>query len=113
MNEIVVSVLLVLGSFFMFLAGLGTFRFPDLYSRMHAATKASSFGIGLMLAGFILYDFSWYLFIESVLIMLFIFITAPVAAHMLGRVGYMLNVPQYEKTVVDEMVNLYNKNSGV
>lgn len=110
MKDVFVAILLIMGSFFMFLAGLGTFRFPDLYSRMHAATKASSFGIGLMLTGFILYSFSWYLFIESLLIMAFIFITAPVAAHMLGRAGYLLNVPQYEKTVIDEMTTLYENN---
>ncbi len=108
MNDIIVAILLVLGSFFMFLAGLGTFRFPDLYSRMHAATKASSFGVGLMLTGYLVYNFSWYLFFESLLIIIFIFITAPVAAHMLARAGYFLHVPKYENTIVDEMENLYD-----
>lgn len=108
MKDLVVAFFLLSGSFFMFLAGLGTFRFPDLYSRMHAATKAASFGIGLMLIGIIVHNFSWFLFIKSVLIIIFIFITAPVASHMLGRVGYLLKVPKYEKTIADEMTELYD-----
>ena len=62
MIQWIAAFFLILGAFFMFLAGLGTFRFPDLYSRMHAATKAGSFGVGLMLTGFVIYYFSWYLF---------------------------------------------------
>ncbi len=103
MNEIVAAFFLLSGSFFMFLAGLGVWRFPDLFSRMHAATKAGSFGIGLMLAGLVILYFSWYWLIICALIIFFVFITAPVAAHMLGRAGYLLNVPKYEKTIVDEM----------
>ena len=96
----------------MFLAGLGTLRFPDLFSRMHAATKAASFGIGLMLTGLVIIYFSWYLLIMSILIIFFIFITAPVAAHMLGRAGYLLKVPQYEKTIADEMADVFERSSS-
>lgn len=107
MIEIIVALLLVSGSFFMFLAGLGTYRFPDIYSRMHAATKAASFGIGLMLGAFIIYYFSWPIFLEACAIIAFIFITAPVAAHMIGRTAYLLGVKQCDETVVDEMTDLY------
>lgn len=93
----------------MFLAGLGTWRFPDLYSRMHAATKAASFGIGLMMTGILIAYFTFYLLILAALVITFIFITAPVAAHMLGRAGYLLKVPQYDKTIADEMTELYGE----
>lgn len=111
MTEWISALFLLLGAFFMFLAGLGTYRFPDLYSRMHAATKAASFGVGLMLTGFVIYYFSWYYLIESILIVGFVFITAPIAAHMLGRAGYLLNVPLYDKTIADEMQELYPRTS--
>lgn len=103
MITIFAAIFLVLGAFFMFLAGLGTLRFPDIYSRMHAATKAASFGIGLLMTAFLIFYFSWSLLILGGLIVMFVFITVPVAAHMLGRAGYLLNAPQYEKTSVDEM----------
>jgi len=112
MSEIFAALFLFAGSFFMFLAGLGTLRFPDLFSRMHAATKAASFGIGLMLTGLVILYFSWYLLIMSALIIFFIFITAPVAAHMLGRAGYLLQVPLYEKTIADEMADVFERSSS-
>ena len=108
MKDVFIAVFLVLGSFFVFLAGLGVFRFPDLYTRMHAATKASSFGIGLMLVGFLIRFNQAYYVVEAILIIVFVFITAPVAAHMLSRAGYILNVPKYEKMVVDEMADVYD-----
>ncbi len=111
MTEWISALFLLAGSFFMFLAGLGTFRFPDLYSRMHAATKAASFGLGLMLTGFVIYYFDWYYLFESLLIVMFVFITAPIAAHMLGRAGYLLNVPLYKGTIADEMQDLYSRSS--
>ncbi len=105
MNDIMAAIFLITGSFFMFLAGLGVWRFPDLFSRMHAATKAASFGIGLMLAGLMILYFSWTWLIFSALIILFVFITAPVAAHMLGRAAYLQDVPQYEGTIADELAD--------
>lgn len=108
MTQVIAAICLVLGAFFMFLAGLGTWRFPDLFSRMHAATKAASFGVGLMMTGFLIYYFTWALLLLAALIIAFIFITAPVAAHMLGRAGHLLRVPQYEKTIADEMSDLYS-----
>ncbi len=111
MTEWIVGLFLILGSFFMFLAGLGIFRFPDLFSRMHASTKAASFGVGLMLGGFVIYYFSWYNLVESLLIVGFVFITAPIAAHMVGRAGYLLNVPLYEGTIADELQDLYPRSS--
>jgi multicomponent Na+:H+ antiporter subunit G len=113
MKEWAAALFLVSGSFFMLLAGLGTLRFPDLYSRMHAATKAASFGVGLMLTGFVIYYSSWYLLLESALIIVFVFITAPIAAHMLGRAGYLLKVSQYKDTLIDEMSNLYENEIDV
>lgn len=108
MKDILVALLLISGSFFMFLSGLGTFRFPDVYSRMHAATKAASFGIGLLLAGFTIYYFNWFVAVQSCFIIIFIFITAPVGAHMLSRAAYRLNVRQCSQTIVDEMEGLYD-----
>ena len=111
MTQWIAAYFLILGAFFMFLAGMGTFRFPDLYSRMHAATKAASFGISLMLIGFVIYYFSWYLLIESILIVGFVFLTAPIASHMIGRAGYLLKVPLYKETIADEMQELYSRSS--
>lgn len=107
-GEWIAAILLVLGSLFMLLSALGTWRFPDIFTRMHAATKASSFGIGLMLAAGVVYFNDGWTIVQSVLIIVFIFLTAPVAAHMIGRAAYLLKIPLWEKTVIDELQDQYD-----
>ncbi len=55
------------------LAALGILKFPDLYTRMHAASKAVSFGSGLMLLATVLYFDSWFVTVEAILIILSFF----------------------------------------
>ncbi len=103
MVEWIVALFLVAGSFFILLAAVGTVRFPDLFARMHAATKAASFGAFLMLiAVAVFFQTGWVIF-EVILIIFFIFATAPVASHMIARAAYFLNCPMWEGTVVDEL----------
>ncbi len=106
--EWIAAILLVLGASFMFVAALGIIRLPDVFTRMHATTKASSFGTGLMLVSMILYFRQPYIFVESILVIIFIFFTAPVASHMLGRAAYLLKVPLWEGTVIDQLHDKYN-----
>lgn len=108
MKDALVAFLLIGGSFFMFLSGLGIYRFPDVYARMHAATKAASFGIGMMLLAFTLHYFSWFTAVQAIFIILFIFVTAPIGAHMLGRAAYLLKIRLCRETMADEMKGLYD-----
>lgn len=80
------EVVVVAGAALMLLAGVGVLRFHDLYARMHAATKASTIGIGLVgLAGAVLLDEGRAKMLVAVA---FIFVTAPSAAHFIGRAAY-------------------------
>jgi multicomponent Na+:H+ antiporter subunit G len=86
MLDSVVGVLAVAGAVLVVLAGIGTLRFPDVYARMHAATKASTLAIALIgLAGSIALDAGR---AKILLAVGFIFITAPSAAHLVGRAAY-------------------------
>lgn len=87
---------LLAGAFFGFIAALGVVRMPDLYCRMHAATKAGAFGLSLMLVGLIFYLPELRVVLQSILIIVFFYLTAPLAAHLLGRVGLRKNVPMFE-----------------
>lgn len=80
------ALLLVLGSLFTLFASLGILRMPDLYTRMHAGTKAGTVGLSslLLAVAFSMPDTG--VLSRLVGIMLFILITAPVAAHLLGKV---------------------------
>lgn len=85
MTAILASALLLAGGFFSLVAALGVFRFPDFYARLHAATKASTFGIGFagLAAAVALGSLSAWVKVAAIIA--FLFITLPVAAHLLGR----------------------------
>ena len=113
MKEIIVSLFLLTGSFFIFIAALGILRLPDLYTRMHATAKASSLGVGLFAIGAGIFFADVWVFVEAVLIIIFIFLTAPVSAHMIARAGHFLKVHLWKGTVVDELENRYDLEKGI
>lgn len=100
--DIAVAVLLISGGAFCFIAGLGLVRMPDVYIRMHAATKAGTLGTGLILAGVAVYFAEPGTVIRALVAIVFLVITAPVAAHMIGRTAYKTGVPLWEGSTVDE-----------
>lgn len=86
MTDIVTGLLAVAGALLILLAGVGVVRFPDLYSRMHAATKATTLGVALVaLAGVVGLDDGAG---KLVLAVLFLFVTAPASSHFVGRTAY-------------------------
>ncbi len=109
MSEWLAWILMTLGAAFLLLAGVGLFRMPDLYSRMQTATKGSTLGIALMLLGVAVYFDELGVTTRALLVIFFFFLTAPVAAHMLGRAAYILGVPLWEGTIGDELKGCYDK----
>ena len=99
------AALLLVGSVFLLIAAIGVLRFPDLYTRMHAATKASAFALVLMLGGVALHFRDAWVTIEALLIIIFIFLTAPIAAHAIGRAAHALRTPMTEETVMDDLAD--------
>lgn len=86
MADVIVGALAIAGGLFVCLAGVGVLRFPDLYARMHAATKATTVGIALIgAAGAIAIDGGT---AKIVLAVAVIFVTGPSAAHFIGRAAY-------------------------
>jgi len=85
--ELVVSVLLVTGGAFALVGAIGLVRLKDFYMRVHAPTKASTLGVGGALLASMLY-FGWTgqrVVIHELLITLFVFMTAPIAAHLMVK----------------------------
>ena len=85
MKQIILYTLILGGSLFVLVAAIGLLRFREFYSRMHATTKATSFGILLLVAAAGLYFASWEVAIKAVLVVLFVYLTAPLAAHSIAR----------------------------
>lgn len=86
--ELLISIFVLLGALFILVSAIGLVRFKDLYSRMHATTKASSFGIFLLLIGVNLFHQYPIVILKSVLILVFIYLTAPLAAHALSSSAF-------------------------
>ena len=103
MSELVTSVLVLAGAFFAFAAALGVLRLPDVLIRMHASTKAGTLGCGLMLVAVATHFGDTAVAAEALAAILFLLLTAPIAAHMIGRAAYRTGVPLWKGTVVDEL----------
>ena len=97
------AILLVLGAAFVLVAAIGLVRLPDLLMRMHASTKAGTLGVGLTMLGVITVFASASVVARAVVIIVFVLLTAPVSAHMIGRAAYMAGVDLWSGTVVDEL----------
>ena len=85
--ELLIALLIVLGSIFVLVGSLGLIKLPDLMARLHAPTKATTLGLGGILLASMLFFLgsSGELSIHELLISLFLFITAPVTAHFIAK----------------------------
>lgn len=101
MDKIIVSALLLAGSFFILIATIGLVRLKDLYSRLHASTKAPSFGIFLILIGVSVYFNTPMVYIKSLFVVVFIYLTAPLAAHAIIKSFQEQNKDDNEKKTTD------------
>ena len=103
MCDILSSALMILGAAFMLLASIGILRMPDLFMRMQAATKAATLGAGCMLAAVAVHFGELAITSRTLLVTAFVFITAPVAAHLIARAAYSVGTPLWEGTLIDEL----------
>ena len=108
MTEWIVAGLLLLGAGLMLVAALGLVRMPDLLCRMHATTKAGALGGGLMVAAVAVYFDDPGVITRAVAIVIFIILTAPVAAHIVGRAAYFVGVELWSNTIIDELKGRYD-----
>jgi multicomponent K+:H+ antiporter subunit G len=94
MLDLLLSLLILAGAAFTFVGSLGLARLPDFYTRLHAPTKATTLGVGSLLIASALY-FSTRgqgISLHEVLVTLFLFITAPVSAHLLAKAALHLRL---------------------
>jgi multicomponent Na+:H+ antiporter subunit G len=97
------AALLLLGTLLTVLAGLGTLKFPDVFARMHAATKASSLGLALIVLGAAVRLPGPGTALKLLLVIGLQFFTAPIAAAMIGRAAHREGLAMAEVTSVDEL----------
>ncbi|MCB2217821.1 monovalent cation/H(+) antiporter subunit G [Desulfofustis glycolicus] len=111
MTEILTSLLLLLGSFLCLMAALGIVRLPDALTRMHAATKAGTLGVGLLVVAEVVCYHDLGISLRAATIIFLLLLTTPVAAHLIGRASYLSGVQLSSRTWIDELgASLENEN---
>lgn len=103
--EVIISIFLLIGGLLSFLGSVGILRFPDVYGRLHAATKSATLGvIGILLGTFLYFLVAHDLFVGKLLLgVVFVFLTAPVGAFMISRSAYNTGVPLSDQTRQDDL----------
>ena len=91
--ELLTSLLLLVGGFFTLVGGIGLVRLPDFFMRLHAPTKATTLGVGSVLLASVIYTAGSGSSLREILIVLFLFITAPVSAYLLAQAGLRHRLP--------------------
>ena len=98
------GLLIIVGSVFTLAAAVGLIRLPDVYSRMHAASKAGTVGSGLMMIALAIVADDLATATRAIAGVIFFVLTAPVAAHLLARAAYG-GYKMWEGSVIDEMAD--------
>jgi multicomponent Na+:H+ antiporter subunit G len=101
--------LLILGATLALLAGIGVLRMPDVFTRMQASTKASTLGLGCLLASLALRNPELSFVIRAASIGAFMLLTSAVAAHVIARAAALGGAPLWEGTLVDERPSHANR----
>jgi multicomponent Na+:H+ antiporter subunit G len=102
-SELVVTTLLVLGTVVMLLASTGLLRFGDVYLRMHAATKASTLGIGFIVFGAAAYFGDTLLTVKLISLTALFLLTSPIGAQTLARAAHTAGAKKVEQTWIDDL----------
>ncbi len=111
MTDILVYITSGFGAIFVLLAAIGTLRMPDQYLRISVNTKAATLGVGLLLTAAALFFLETSVTTRVIAVIIFILITAPVGAHLIGRTSYFLGNPLWKKSITDDLENKYNKHT--
>ena len=101
MTTVFASAAVLIGAAFMFVAALGVARFPDLYTRMQAATKASTVGVVGVMCAVGLAHYEVPATVRAILIAVFFLMTSPIAAHAIARSAHTRDIPLAPGTRVD------------
>ncbi len=109
MANVLIVVLSTIGAAFILMAAIGIVRMPDFYLRVSVTTKAATLGIGLILISAAVYFWDGSVTSRVIGIILFLLLTAPVGAHMIGRTSYFIGTKLWEKSLMNELEDQYDE----
>ena len=91
------SVLLVIGAIFFFAGTVGLLRFPDVYTRLHALTKADNLGLGLIVFGLAIQSQSWAITGKLILVWLLVLLASASVSHLVARAALRRGVSPWKR----------------
>lgn len=103
MTDILIMILSTLGALFILVASVGIYKMPDFYSRLSVTIKAATLGIGAILIASALFFSEFSVTTKTISIIFFLFLTAPVAGYLIGKVAYVNGTKLWKHSIIDEM----------
>ncbi len=109
-TTVLVGILCTVGALAILIAAIGILRMPDFYLRLSVTVKAATLGGGvLLLCAAFYFPEEVSVTTKALAIMFFLILTAPVAAHLIGRTAYFIGTEQWKGTVRDDLAGMYDK----
>ena len=103
LGNLLAALFVILGALFALVASVGILRLPDFYTRVHAASKAGTVGSALALVALAIVSVQTAEVLRAIAAIVFFFLTAPIAAHLLGKAAYSAGYRMWSGSVLDEM----------
>ncbi len=113
MSDWIAAALMLGGAFFCLVAGIGIIRMKDVFGRMHAATKAGTFGLALICIAVMVEARTLLEVVEALFVFLFMIASAPVGAHLIGRAAFRTRAPVDPKTRIDPGCSAFRRRRQV
>lgn len=113
MIELLIAIMSTIGATAILVAAIGINRMPDFFLRLSVTVKAATLGAGLLLFSAAIYFPQVSVTTKAFAIMLFLILTAPVSAHMIGRAAYFIGTPMWDKSVRDDLKGKYDHQARV
>ncbi|MEM1376986.1 MAG: monovalent cation/H(+) antiporter subunit G [Pseudomonadota bacterium] len=100
---VIAAVFVLIGAFFSLSAAIGLWRLPDLFTRMHSASKAGTLGSGVLLIAIAIHDGGSSTVLRASAGVVFLLLTAPISSHLLAKAAYAVGYRMDKSSVRDEM----------
>lgn len=101
-HDLSIIVLVAFGAILIAIACLGLLRMPDLYTRLHAASKAATLGTASLALALVVHFADPSVVFRASALAVIVFATAPLSAHLIARAGFVSDTPRPEPYVIDE-----------
>jgi|SRR5690554_6730718 multicomponent Na+:H+ antiporter subunit G len=113
MNDLLIMIFSGLGVIFILIASIGIVRMPDFFLRLSVTVKATTLGVGFILLSTVIYFGELSVTTKSLAIILFLLLTSPVGAQLIGRVSYFTGAKLWKNSVIDELKGKFNEETHV